>query len=88
MVVVLVVQGTRVRRVLLVLRVRLGLQALQAHLDRVPPLEADQVTSHKLPTSHLVVAIRRCFRLVQIRVPTLAHRQRPLPRTSLSSGGG
>ena len=76
--VILVVQGTPV------LRVRLGLQAQQARLDRAlaPHLEADPVTSHKLLTSHLVAAIRRCFRLELILGPTLERRRRPLRLTS------
>jgi hypothetical protein len=86
------VQGTRELLELLVRRVRrvrlelLEQQALREEALQAggPHLEADQVINHKPPTLHLVVATRRCFRLIVSRVPMLELRL-PLLRPMYSN---
>jgi hypothetical protein len=84
------VQGTRELLELLVRRVRrvrlelLEQQALREEALQAGHLEADQVINHKPPTLHLVVATRRCFRLIVIRVPMLELRL-PLLRPMYSN---
>ena len=83
----LVPLGSLVRLVRLV---RLELLEQQAPLDQGlvqvegQHLEADQVTNHKLLTSHLVVATQRCFRLYLTRVPMLELRLPLLLRMCLN----